>query len=255
MIDFEYITIPSDAKQAPGTGSRLLLRDLESRDCFSVDSASSRYYFLVLDPVTSLVVCQGGTKSHFREPRVVVIDGAGSRDDFRFPGQIRSYYGMVLRPFGKAQPILSSSAVRPDGIQHLEIIPGQHEAFEAVALRHERSQSVFGDPEYVAAYQAFMDTVPQSLHSEAEKSIDLFTPRGRVMLLSIFQVAYLNGRLSRVLSLFSYQNLKHWSWVNEEVRGEIKTEADARNFCELCMLAGMTIPAQLGAFRATARNY
>ncbi|MFZ1626878.1 MAG: hypothetical protein WAT81_03700 [Candidatus Moraniibacteriota bacterium] len=159
---------------------------------------------------------------------------------------------MVFRLPGDVRPCLTSSTVPQYGIEWLDAIPVRHDTFQAIAHSYWGGQVVLGDPEYVAAYQDFMDTVPAALQKRAQESLQSFSPRARVLLLSVFQCAYQGGSLARVLDLFGYQEIRHWSRALPEVRGEPQTETDLRYWRELCMMVGLPIPAEIRSFQAMA---
>lgn len=245
MLFFGKATIPDGLVEGSSPQTSVRIASLHSGTCLRVKGTGSQYFLFVVDPETNLVVCQGGNKILRERPRLVHLDGAGQSQEVHHPGEIRACYGMVFRLPGDLRPCLTSSTVPMGGIEWLDMIPARHDAFQAIAHAYWGGQAVLGDPEYVAAYQGFMDIVPVSLKKRAEESLQSFSPRARVLLLSVFQHAYEAGRLAHVLTFFDYQEAKHWSRALPEVRGEARTEVDLRYWRELCALAGLPIPADL----------
>ena len=251
MFASGHVTIPDGLVEDSSPRSSIRLASLRSGACLRVQGTGSQYFLLMVDPATNLVVCRGGTKPIFRDrPRLTHLDGAGQSQEVHHPGEIRACYGMVFRFPGELRTCLTSSTVPKYGIEWLDMIPGRHDAFEAIAHAYWGGQAVISDPEYVAAYRDFMETIPAALQERAQESLLSFSPRARVLLLSVFQHAYQGGNLARVLDHFDYQEVKHWSRALPEVRGEPKTEADLRYWRELCMLAGMPIPVELRSLQA-----
>ncbi|MFA9262557.1 MAG: hypothetical protein ACEQSB_04360 [Undibacterium sp.] len=247
------ITIPDGLVGDSSPRSSLRIASLRPGACLRIKGTGSQYFLLVVDPETNLVVCQGGTKPVFRDrPRLTHLDGAGQSQQVHHPGEIRACYGMVFRFPGDDRPCLTSSTVPYSGIEWLDAIPVRHDAFQSIAHAYWGGQAVLGDPEYVAAYQDFLEIVPAALQKRAEEALQSFSPRARVLLLSVFQHAYQGGSLARVLDLFDYQEARHWSLAPPEVRGEPQTEADLRYWRELCMMAGHLIPAEFRSLQALA---
>lgn len=252
MHAFQNVTIPDSLVGDSGPKSSVRIGSLAQGTCLRVQGTGSQYFLYVVDPMKNLVVCQGGNKILRERPRLTHLDGAGQSQQVHHAGEIRACYGMVFRFPGDFHPCLTSSTVPMHGIQWLDRIPAWHDVFEAIAHTYWGGQAVLGDPEYVAAYQDFMGVVPVSLQKRAKESLQSFSPRARVLLLSVFQHAYQGGSLARVLDLFDYQEAKHWSLALPEVRGEPETEVDLRYWRELCVMVGHPIPAEFRSLQAMA---
>lgn len=247
------VTIPDGLVVDSLPQSSLRIASLRSGTCLRIKGTGSQYFLLVVDPETNLVVCQGGTKPIFRDrPQLTHLDGAGQSQRVHHPGEIRACYSMVFRFPSELRPCLTSSTVPQYGIEWLDKIPVRYDAFLAIAHAYWGGQAVLGDPEYVDAYQDFMAVVPAALQTRTQESLQSFSPRARVLLLSVFWHAYQNGSLARVLNLFDYQKIRHWSRASIEVRGEPRSEADLRYWRELCMMAGLPIPAEFRSLQAVA---